>query len=126
VTLLLDTHSLLWWLENSAKMTRAASAAIRDSDVYVSVASAWEIAIKSNAKKLDHGDVVIAELEVRLREQGFAVLSITLDHAIRAGLLPLHHRDPFDRMLAAQAQAESLPIVSNDRIFDQYGIRRIW
>lgn len=113
-------------MEESKRLSHAAYAAIRESEVYVSVASAWEIAIKAGAKKLDHGDVALIDLEVRMREQGFIILSISLDHAIRAGLLPLHHRDPFDRMLAAQAQAESLPIVSNDKIFDLYGIRRIW
>lgn len=126
MALLLDTHTLLWWLENSKRLSRAAYAAIGESEVYVSVASVWEIAIKASAKKLDDGDLLLMELEDKIQEQGFVVLTICLDHAIRAGMLPLHHRDPFDRMLAAQAQAESLPIISGDKIFDLYGIPRIW
>ena len=126
MTILLDPHTLLWVLDGSPNLPMTARRKILDSEVVVSVASVWEIAIKSAVKKLDHGDVILAELEQRLAQLRFSVLPITLDHAMRSGILPLHHRDPFDRMLAAQAQAESLPIISNDKIFDLYGIRRIW
>ena len=86
---------------------------------------AWELAIKTRIGKLQVEPVLNTWSEM-LETQGFAQLEITSEHAIRAGLLPLHHRDPFDRMLVAQAQATGWPIISADSIFDRYGVRRIW
>src|SRR5271170_7525645 len=101
LSLLLDTHVLLWWLGESSRLPRAARDAIAASDaVYVSAASAWEIGIKTSQGKLDFPGDLGQEL---LRNQ-FQPLSISIRHAVAAAALPLHHRDPFDRMLIAQAR----------------------
>ncbi len=124
---LLDTHALLWWLSDdpslSARARRAITAA--DNEIFVSAASVWELAIKNKKGRLDVQDL-LDRLPQEIEEEGFLVLPISIEHGLRAGALPEHHRDPFDRMLIAQAQAEHLPIVSNDTVFDSYGIKRIW
>lgn len=126
--LLLDTHTLLWWLDGDARLSRRARAAIGDARTtcLVSAASAWEITTKARLGKLPGALEVAADVVGCLRSQQFTPLDITMDHAQRAGSLPGAHRDPFDRMLVAQAQAENLPLVSNDAVFDAYGIVRIW
>ena len=124
---LLDTHALLWWFLDdpslSARVRRAITAA--DNEIFVSPVSPWEMAIKNQQGKL-HVQDLLDRLPQELEEEGFLVLPISIEHALRAGSLPEHHRDPFDRMLIAQAQAEHLPILSNDTIFDRYGVKRIW
>jgi PIN domain nuclease of toxin-antitoxin system len=127
LNLLIDTHVLLWWWTEAEQLSGRAKAAILDSRnrSYVSAAVAWELAIKVNLGKLDARDVV-SNLKQLLIEEGFRRLAISTDHALRAGLLPMLHRDPFDRMLVAQAQALNSPIVSADAIFDRYGAQRIW
>jgi PIN domain nuclease of toxin-antitoxin system len=97
-----------------------------DTDVFVSAASAWEIATKSRIGKLPGAEELAAEFSSRMERLGFRPLAITVEHGQRAGLLPGAHKDPFDRMLIAQAQAENIPIVSNDRIFDEYHVARVW
>jgi PIN domain nuclease of toxin-antitoxin system len=125
--LLLDTHALLWWLAGDRKLSTAARSAIGDEEnvIYVSAASAWEISTKHRLGKLD-ATALIGEMSAVLAEQDLQTLDITVDHADRAGLLPGEHRDPFDRMLIAQAQAENLTLVSNETVFDAYGVSRIW
>jgi PIN domain nuclease of toxin-antitoxin system len=127
VKVLLDTPVLLWWLGGESKLSRRARRAIQNQEttVLVSAASAWEIAIKTKAGKLDAGPLV-ANFHNELVQEGFSELPISSDHAIRAGLLEGPHKDPFDRMLAAQAQAENLAVISKDCIFDAFGVRRIW
>lgn len=127
MNLLIDTHVLLWWWTDEEKLSKPAKDAILNSGnrSYVSAAVAWELAIKVNLGKLDARDIV-AKLHQFLAEEGFRRLAISTDHALRAGLLPMVHRDPFDRMLVAQAQALNCPIVSADMIFDRYGVHRIW
>lgn len=117
--LLLDTHVLLWWLA-AAPMSSQASAAIAHeaNDVLVSAASAWEIAIKRALGKLASP----ADLEAQLQRQNMQALPITLAHALAAGALPLHHADPFDRMLVAQAHAERLTLVTRDEQLALYGV----
>ena len=124
---LLDTHALLWWFHRSALLSEKARAAIAgtDNEILVSPVSPWEMAIKNKQGKLDIQDL-LDRLPQEIEEEGFLVLPISIEHGLRAGALPEHHRDPFDRMLIAQAQAEHLPIVSNDTVFDSYGIKRIW
>jgi len=128
VRLLLDTHTLLWWLDGDRRLSRTARKAIADSDnaVVVSAASAWEIATKVRIGKLPGAIDVAADIPGCLAHQQFQSLDITVLHAQRAGRLPGDHRDPFDRMLIAQAQIEDLPIVTNDEIFDRYGVTRLW
>ena len=126
--LLLDTHTLLWWLDGDRRLSRRARSAIAVADavVLVSAASAWEITTKARLGKLPGAADVAADVAGCLASQRFASLDITVLHAQRAGHLPGPHRDPFDRMLIAQAHIEDLPIVTNDPVFDAYGVLRIW
>lgn len=125
---LLDTHALLWWLDGDRRLPRSARAIIAEetTTVLVSAASAWEIATKVRIGRLPGTEEVAADLPGIVLGQGFVQLPITLAHAQRAGSLPGSHRDPFDRMLIAQAQVEDVPLVSNEVLFDAYGVRRIW
>ena len=124
---LLDTHVLLWWFNDQRQLSNQARRIVENqkNDVFVSAVSAREIAIKSQAGKLDE-EGLLDQMDSVLREEGFKVLEIKLGHAIRAGRLALHHRDPFDRMLVAQSLAEDLPILSTDKKLDTYGVRRVW
>jgi PIN domain nuclease of toxin-antitoxin system len=127
--LLLDTHTLLWWTTGDPSLPERARRRIAQSKdpVVISAVSAWEIAIKVNAGRLPPGATeLIQDFEESLKQDGFRSMSITPVHAIRAGMLPGSHKDPFDRMLIAQAQAENMAVVSNDLVFDNYGVTRIW
>lgn len=127
MTLLLDTHALLWWATLDPRLSRKAKRAIADEagTVFVSAASAWEIATKARLGKLtwpaDAGSVHAYTVG-----QGFRGLPVSLEHAERAGRLAIANRDPFDRMLIAQAQTEDLMLVSNEAGFDAAGVRRYW
>lgn len=127
MNLLLDSHVLLWWLATPGRLSPRAADTVGDPShrVYVSAATAWELSIKTSLGKLD-ADEVVTNFARILMEKGFRRLAISVDHAIRAGTLPAHHKDPFDRMLIAQAQALGFAIVSGDTTIDLYGIRRIW
>jgi PIN domain nuclease of toxin-antitoxin system len=128
VRVLLDTHALLWWTQDDRRLSRKARSALAsfDTEVYVSAASAWEIATKVRIGKLPGAEAFAADFPARLKALSFRELPITIEHGQRAGLLPGAHKDPFDRMLIAQAQAENLPIISNEELFDEYLVRRIW
>jgi PIN domain nuclease of toxin-antitoxin system len=120
VRLLLDTHVLLWWLaDDPALGERAARAIEREPEVFVSAASVWEIAIKKAIGRLDAPD----DLVETVGASGFLPLPIGLAHADRAGSLPPHHADPFDRMLVAQAQLEGLTLVTADARLPAYDVR---
>ena len=127
MNLLLDTHALLWWWERPERLSSRARLVIENQEnaVFVSAASAWEIAIKSKSGKLEAGSLVV-DLVHELEEEGFTEIPISAEHAVRAGLLGGSLRDPFDRMLIAQAQAENLAVVSRDKWFDEYAVRRVW
>lgn len=126
--LLLDTHAFLWWVEDDARLSRKARAALADpaNDAYLSLASSWEMAIKVSLGKLR----LAAPLEVFVPEQlaanGFRELAIDFRHVARVSRLPFRHRDPFDRLLVAQALEDGLTVVSADRVFRDYGVKRIW
>ncbi|MGC1860350.1 MAG: type II toxin-antitoxin system VapC family toxin [Methylocystis sp.] len=126
--LLLDTHAFLWWLAGDEALSPAARAAIADeaNGVFVSAASAWEIATKHRIGKLPGVAAVIADLDGAIADQGFEGLPIGVRHGQAAGALPGPHRDPFDRMLIAQAMLENLVLVSNEQPFDAYGVARLW
>ncbi len=118
--LLLDTHILLWWLADDPKLPSAAASAIADGTTFVAVsaASAWEIAIKKAAGRLDAPDDLLDAIEAN----DFSALSINASHALAAGALPAHHADPFDRMLVAQARVEGLSLVTVDSRFTVYDV----
>jgi PIN domain nuclease of toxin-antitoxin system len=128
VRLLLDTHAFLWWLAGDEALSAAARAAIADEGnvVLVSAASAWEITTKHRLGKLPGVTAIIADLDGAIRDQGFAALPISVQHAQLGGALPGPHRDPFDRILIAQAIVDGLLLVSNERVFDAYGVGRLW
>jgi PIN domain nuclease of toxin-antitoxin system len=129
VRLLLDTHAFLWWVFADPNLSRAARAAINDdveNDVFVSAASAWEIATKYRIGKLPNARVVADDIAGTIMAEGFSPLSVSVRHAQRAGNLIDHHRDPFDRMLIAQALIEDLTLVSNEKAFDAYAVPRLW
>ena len=125
---LLDTHALLWWLDGDRRLSQRARRLIVNDEtaVLVSAASAWEICTKFRLGKLPGAAAVAADVMGCLDSQGFAPLPITVDHAQRAGSLPGSHRDPFDRVLIAQSQAEDLPLVTVDPVFGLYGVKVIW
>jgi len=125
VNLLLDTHAYLWWLSDSSRLGRLARHSIADPEalVFVSAASIWEAAVKSHLGRLD---VEAADLVAEIGANDFEELPISASHAQRAGSLPPHHRDPFDRMLVAQAQSESLRLVSRDPVFGLYEVETVW
>jgi len=125
---LIDTHVLLWAVGGDKKLSRTAHGILSsfENEVFVSAASAWEIATKYRLGKLPAAGALAGNINAIVEQLGFRPLPISLGHAERAGALPGEHRDPFDRMLIAQSQAENLPLVSNEHLFDAYGIRRIW
>jgi len=125
---LLDTHALLWWLSDDPGLTRAARKIIAETKntLIISAASAWEIAIKVRLGRLPTAADLIGDFTGHVEREGFQLLFISAEHAVRAGLLSGPHKDPFDRMLIAQAQAENVPIISNEAVFDNYGVRRLW
>ena len=126
--LLLDTHAFLWWVINDKRLSQAAMWAIadEDNDVLISAVSAWEIATKHRIGKLPESETLVENMALKIALEGFEELPITVDDAVRAGQLPGHHSDPFDRMLIAQALARNIPLVSNESLFDRYGVRRLW
>jgi len=128
VRVLLDTHALLWWLDGDRRLSQRARRLIgnKETTVLVSAASAWEICTKFRLGKLPGAAAVAVDVQGCLDSQGFGALPITVDHAQRAGSLPGPHRDPFDRVLIAQSQAEDLPLVTLDPVFGLYGTKLIW
>lgn len=125
---LLDTHALLWWVADSRRLSERARAAIRNeaNDVVVSAVSAWEIATKHRLGRLPEADGLAGDIRGAIVGQGFSELPISVADAERAGRLSGPHRDPFDRLLIAQALAHDLVIVSNEKPFDLYGAPRLW
>ena len=126
--LLLDTHAFLWWVEGEPALGRRATSAISDPDTEVlfSIASCWELAIKLSLGKLRLAQRLDRFLPDQLSVNGFSVLPIEVKHVARVASLPFHHRDPFDRILAAQALEEELAIVSADRVFRRYDVSVVW
>ena len=126
--LLLDTHAFLWWLGASPRLSRRAKSAIGNArnQCLVSVASGWEIAIKLSLGKLRIDAALDRFLPEQLAANGFQPLAIELKHAARVARLAFHHRDPFDRLLIAQAIEEELSVVTADPVFTRYGVKRVW
>lgn len=127
-SLLLDSHTLLWFAWGDPKLSANAQALIEEPSLrkLVSVATCWEITIKAGLGKIKLGVTSQEFLSRALAITGFELLPIALEHATFVEKLPPHHRDPFDRLLVAQALVEGLSIVSADALFDAYGARRCW
>ena len=125
---LLDTHALLWWLTDDPSLPGPLREVIADpaNEIIVSAASAWEIATKHRLGKLPEASAVARDLDGLLVRAGMRPLPISIAHALRAGALEGHHRDPFDRMLIAQGQLESLPIMTADPAFGLYDVELLW
>ncbi len=125
---LLDTHAFLWWLAGDERLSVGAREAIGEEQdfIFVSAASVWEITTKHRLGKLPGVSAIVGELAGVIESQGFVGLPISVRHGQAAGALPGPHRDPFDRMLIAQAMLDDLVLVSNDRAFGAYGARLLW
>jgi PIN domain nuclease of toxin-antitoxin system len=128
VRLLLDTHAFLWWVADAPDLTRTARRAIAEAknECLLSVASCWEMAIEVGLGKLKLTGKIERFIPEQMAANGIRELPIEVRHATRVSRLPFHHRDPFDRLLAAQALDEEIAIVSADPIFRRYGVKRIW
>lgn len=125
---LLDTHALLWWLFDDRRLSRRAAAVLRDParSIVVSSASAWEIATKHRLGRLASAAPLLADFSAWVARAGFSELAITSSHAARAGAWQVSHRDPFDRMIAAQCDLEGARLVSRDPVFADFGLEPLW
>jgi PIN domain nuclease of toxin-antitoxin system len=125
---LLDTHALLWWTLEEPLLSAKAHDTIAnfENEVFVSAASVWEIATKFRLGRLPQAAPLAHSLRGQMRKLAFSELPISFVHAETAGLLPGPHRDPFDRMLIAQALTDGLLLISNESLFDAYNVRRVW
>lgn len=126
--LLLDTHSFLWFIGGNASLSPTARTLIEDADnqPLLSMASLWELAIKLSIGKLSLGQPFETLIPEQMRLNGIELLQIEMAHVVVVAKLPFHHRDPFDRLLIAQAMVEQIPMVSGDPAFDLYRIKRLW
>ena len=125
---LLDTHTFLWWITDDPHLSERARQVISDpgNDIFLSAASGWEMAIKTQLGKLqlpDHFEQFIAE---QLFRNNITSLPVMMSHALHVQSLPLHHRDPFDRLLIAQGQLEKMPIITTDSVFADYDVEIVW
>jgi PIN domain nuclease of toxin-antitoxin system len=126
--LLLDTHAFLWWVEGTPILGRRARAEVSnpDNEVFVSIASCWELASKLSLGKLRLTQNLERFIPEQLTRNGFALCGVEFRHVARVADLPFHHRDPFDRLLVAQALQNDLTIVSADRVLRKYGVSVLW
>ena len=128
MSVLLDTQCVLWFLLDDPRLSETARESIvtADSSIFISPASRWEIAIKISLGKYKLPTPFVDFWAEQLATNDFALLPIGVSHAARVVNLPFHHRDPFDRLIIAQSLVESIPVVSCDEMFDQYGVMRVW
>ena len=128
MNILIDTQAIIWFAENNNQLSKTARAAIEDVEntCYVSMASFWEMSIKINLGKLTVNGLTLSEFMDEVAENDFKTLDIQRPHILENERLPLYHRDPFDRLIIAQAIADNMTIVSSDDAFDAYPITRIW
>lgn len=125
---LLDTHAFIWLVQDTAQLSAGARALVRnpETEPFVSIASLWEMAIKSNRGRLDLAHPLPRFVDEGLRVHSIGLLTVGLNHVFRFERLPRVHNDPFDRMIAAQSLAEAIPVVGRDRMLDEYGVDRRW
>jgi len=126
--MLLDTHAFLWFIMGDSRISDTARELIQNdsNQPHVSMVSVWEMAIKNSIGKLDLGKPLEQLIPLELAQRGFIVLPISMSHCMAVARLPLHHRDPFDRLLVAQCLVEDIPLVSTDSQLDAYGVQRVW
>jgi PIN domain nuclease of toxin-antitoxin system len=126
--ILLDTHAIVWWATGDARLSRKARVAISnpDTEVFISIASAWEIQIKATLQKLELKESVDALYRALIIDHGFRMIGIELSDIDELSNLPPHHRDPFDRMLVAQALRGDFTLVTKDSVVSSYGARALW
>ena len=126
--LLLDTHAFLWFVAGDTTIGLRGRSLIEDeaNEKLVSIVSLWEIAIKSSLGKLPLAKPFAEFIPEQLERNGFEIIGLTVEHTAKVATLPLHHRDPFDRMLVAQCLVENVPLLSSDEPLDAYGIQRLW
>lgn len=125
---LVDTHAFLWAVLSPEKLTDRVRSVFtdREAELLLSIATPWEMAIKAGIGKLEDGAEILDNFENRVTASGYRMLETSIKHTIRSGYLPRYHKDPFDRLLIAQALDLNVPILSGDDIFDLYGVRRVW
>jgi PIN domain nuclease of toxin-antitoxin system len=125
---LLDTHTLIWWMCEPERLGKHALSIIEsgENEILVSAASAMEITTKFRLGKLPQAERLASRFAAEIAFEGFDELSITIAHAELAGQLPFEHKDPFDRLLIAQSRLGDLPLLSNEKLFDGFGVKRIW
>ena len=128
MNILIDTQSIIWFSENNNQLSLTARSLMEDTNniCFVSMASFWEMSIKINLGKLTINGLSLSEFIEEVSENDFKTLDIRLNHILENERLPLFHRDPFDRLIIAQAIAENMPVISSDAAFDLYPITRIW
>ena len=126
MTVLLDTHAFLWWVTDAPRLSARARRTITGASSLLSIASCWEMAIKASLGHLDVPRPFDRFLQQQLELNGFHLLPLSLEHVSAVAALPFHHRDPFDRVIAAQAPHEDIALVTRDRVFADYGVKRIW
>ena len=128
MNVLIDTQSIIWFAENNTQLSQTARETMEnpENECFVSIASFWEISIKMSIGKLDIKGLSLPEFWDEVSENDFPTLDIRREHIIENTKLPLLHRDPFDRLIIAQAIAEKMPLVSNDAAFDAYPVTRVW
>ena len=126
--LLLDTHAFLWWVNDAPEMTAAARSTISDgnNECYLSLASCWEMSIKSSLGKLRLAKPIERFVSEQLTANGFTLLNIELRHTAKVEKLPFYHRDPFDRLLIAQAMTEKMTLITADKAMTEYGVKVLW
>ncbi len=126
--ILLDTHTVIWWVDQDHRLGEAARSAIADpsNELFLGAATVWEIAIKVGLGKLTLSMPYLSWMKQAITDLAATLLPVTVEYASAQAGLPLHHRDPFDRLLVAQARVENMPLISGDAIFDRYGITRLW
>jgi PIN domain nuclease of toxin-antitoxin system len=123
-----DTNALIWFITDSPRLSSTAKNLLEaaESERFLSIASIWEISIKAGLGRLSFAKPIEEFLPDQIARNQFALLNISLSHALHVEKLPLHHRDPFDRMIVAQSFVENIPVLSSDEAFDAYGIQRFW
>lgn len=128
MNVLLDTHAFLWWIADDARLSQPARDAISDpeNEILVSAASAWEIAIKAGIGRLTLPAPAKRFVPRQVQRNGFGSLPIQLEHALAVEDLPKHHKDPFDRILVAQARAEKLTLITDDPLIQRYKVQTLW